>query len=100
MSRSIELGRAVLCSPANDYELWLTTSITVSPKQDATYLQQLKSAQCLDLLMSGVLWVSRGHEMHIEMRLNLHDEPLPPKQLRGLTNAILCAPVGASALVM
>jgi hypothetical protein len=100
MSRSIELGRAVLGSPANDYELWLTTLITVSPKQDATYLQQLKSTQFLDLLMSGVLWVSRGHEMHIEMRLNLRDEPLPPKQLHGLTNAILHAPVGVPALAI
>jgi len=99
MSRSIELGRAVLSSPATDHELWLTTLITISPKQDPAYLQQLTSAEYLDALTSGSVWVSRAHDMHIEIKLSLRDEPLPHKQLQDLTNAILQAPVITFALV-
>jgi len=99
MSRSIELGRAVLSSPANDHELWLTTLITISPKQDATYLQQLTSTEYLDALTSGAVWVSRGHDMHIDMTLSLRNELLPDKQLQDLANAVLDAPVSILALV-
>ena len=100
MSRSIELGRAVLSLPATDHELWLTTLVTISPKQDATYLQQLTSAEYLDALTSGAVWVRRGHDMHIDMTLSLRDELLPNQQLRDLANAVLHAPVGILALVM
>jgi hypothetical protein len=99
MSRTIELGRAVLSSPATDHELWLTTSIAIASKEGATYLQQLTSANCLDALTSGILWVNRGHDMHIEMRLTLCGETLPHKQLQDLTNAVLRAPVSVSALI-
>lgn len=95
MSKSIELGRAVLSSPATNHELWLTTLITVSSTEDATYLQQLTSSQCLDVLMSGNTWVKRGQHMHIEIRLNLHEVSLPDKQLQDLADAVLHAPVGA-----
>ena len=98
MSRSIELGRAVLSSPATDHELWLTTFITISPKRDATYLQQLTSAEYLDALTSGTVWVSRGHDMHMEIKLSLRDEPLPNKQLQDLADAVLDAPVSILAL--
>jgi hypothetical protein len=100
MSKSIELGRAVLSSPSTNHELWLTTLITISPKQDATYLQQLTSAQYLDVLASGTLWVSREYNMHIEMKLHLREEALPHNQLRDLMNAVLHAPVGTAALKM
>jgi hypothetical protein len=100
MSKSIELGRAVLSSPNTNHELWLTTLITISPKQDATYLQQLTSAQCLDVLTSGALWVSREHNMHIEMKLHLREEALPHNQLQDLMNAVLHAPVSTAALTL
>ena len=100
MSRSLELGRAVLSSPATDHELWLTTLITISPKQDATYLQQLTSAEYLDVLTSGTVWVSRGHDMHMEIKLSLCGEPLPQAQLQDLTNAVLHAPVSTIDLTL
>ena|SRR4051794_40989079 len=98
MSRSIELGRAVLGSSTSNHELWLTTLITLSPEQDATYLRQLRAGQCLELLASGGLWVGRGHGMHIDLKITMHEEALPPQQLQDLTEAILQAPVGADAL--
>jgi len=98
MSRSIELGRAVLSSPATDHELWLTTFITISPQHDATYLQQLTSTEYLDALTSGAVWVSRGHDMHLGMTLSLRDELLPNKQMQDLANAVLHAPVSTFAL--
>jgi len=98
MSRSIELGRAVLSSPATDHELWLTTFITISPKQDASYLQQLTSAEYLDALTSGAVWMSRGHDMHVDMTLSLRNQLLPNHQLHDLANAVLVAPVSTLAL--
>ena len=96
MSRSIELGRAVLGSPALKHELWLTTLITISPKQDAAYLQQLKADQCLEMLASGGLWVGRGHVMHVDLKITIRKEALSPHQLQDLAEAILQAPVGAA----
>lgn len=93
MSRSIELGRAVLCSPAANLELWLTTLITISPQQDVTDIAHLKPAQVLDFLSSGNVWVCRGHGMHIELLLTLREEPLPQRQLQDLVEGILRAPV-------
>jgi hypothetical protein len=93
MSRSIELGRAVLCSPTTNLELWLTTLITVSLKQDGTYFEQLKSAHFLDILSSKTLWVGRGHGMHIDLKLILGEEALARTQLQDLTESILRAPV-------
>ncbi|KAK1908729.1 hypothetical protein P3342_009580 [Pyrenophora teres f. teres] len=99
MSRSIELGRAVLGSPTSNHELWLTTLITISPEQCATYLQQLKAGQCLEILASGGLWVRRGHGMHIDLKITVGEEALPPRKLQELAEAIYQAPVGATALV-
>ncbi|KAF1940967.1 hypothetical protein EJ02DRAFT_378837 [Clathrospora elynae] len=93
MSRSLEVGRAVLCSPTTNLELWLTTLITISPKQGAINFQQLKPARLLDLLSSGSVWVGRDHGMHIELRLTLAEECLDRRQLRDLTESILRAPV-------
>ncbi|KAF7672493.1 hypothetical protein GT037_009524 [Alternaria burnsii] len=93
MSKLIELGRAVLSSPATNHELWLTTLITLSSREDATYLQRLTSPQCLDFLISGKTWVKRGQHMHIEIRLNLREDSLPDKQLQDLADAVLHAPV-------
>jgi hypothetical protein len=97
MSRSIELGRAVLCSPSTNLELWLTTLITLSLTPDGNNMQQLKPARLLDHLASGDVWVGRGHGMHMKLMLTLGEEPLNQKHLEDLTNAILRAPVGAAA---
>lgn len=93
MSRSIELGRAVLHAPTAHHELWLTTLITISPKQDSPYLAQLTSVQCLEALASGLLWVDRGYDMHVDLELTMNNEALLHEELRTLTNAILQAPV-------
>lgn len=93
MSRSVELGRAVLHAPTAHHELWLTTLITISPKQDSPYLAQLTPVQCLKALASGLLWIDHGHDMHVNLELTVNNEALPHKQLQTLTNAILQAPV-------
>ncbi|KAI2485344.1 hypothetical protein Ptr902_04284 [Pyrenophora tritici-repentis] len=93
MSRSFELGRAVLGSPTSDHELWLTTLITILPEQNATYLQQLKAGQCLEMLASGRLWVGRGHGMHIDLKITVREEALPPHKLAELAEAICQAPI-------
>lgn len=93
MSRLAELGRAVLCSPAQNLELWLTTLITVSPQQGDIDLQQLKPSQLLDFLSSGDVWVCRGSDMHLELLITLREEPLPHRQLQDLVENILQAPV-------
>ncbi|EUC46881.1 hypothetical protein COCMIDRAFT_4030 [Bipolaris oryzae ATCC 44560] len=93
MLRSVELGRAVLHAPTAHHELWLTTLITISPKQDSPYLAQLTPVQCLEALASGSLWVDRGHDMHVDLQLTVNNKALPHKQLQILTNAILQAPV-------
>ena len=93
MSRLVELGRAVLNTPTPNHELWLTTLITILPEQSTTYFAQLSPVQCLEALTSGALWVHRGHDMHMDLRLTLRNEALPCKQLQDLTNAVLQAPV-------
>ena len=90
------MGRAVLSAPTTNHELWLTTLITISPEQDATYLARLKPAQFLRALSSGAFWVGRGHDMHMDLKLTLQDEVLPLKQLQDLTDAIIRAPVGCA----
>lgn len=93
MPRTIELGRAVLCFPATTLELWLTTSITISPQQDSIGFDTLKVAQITSLLTSGTVWVTRGPAMSLELDLTLCDEPLHSHQLQQLAEAIIGAPV-------
>jgi hypothetical protein len=97
MSRSVELGRAVLCSPAANLELWLTTLITVSPEQNENNFQQCKPAQLLHFLSSGHVWVGRGHGMHIQLKLTIREEEVALRQIQHLTDAIIRAPVGTAA---
>ncbi|KAF2127246.1 hypothetical protein P153DRAFT_387792 [Dothidotthia symphoricarpi CBS 119687] len=93
MPRTIELGRAVLSSPATNLELWLTTLITISPQQDSTNIDQFSSASLLVLLSSGDVWVGRGNGLHIDLHLTLRGEPLAHRQLQELANNIVKAPV-------
>jgi len=48
------------------------------------------------MLASGRLWVGRGHVMHVDLKITIRKEALPPHQLEDLAEAILQAPVGAS----
>jgi len=93
MSRTIELGRAVLSSPSTKLELWLTTLITISPAQDATNLQHLSDSETIDLLASGTVWVGRANGMHLSLDITFRREPLPINQLRHLADSVVNAPV-------
>ena len=95
MPRTVEVGRAVLSSPATDLELWLTTLITVSFPQEATNMHHLRPTQFLEYLASGNVWVGRGVGFHMDLSLTLRGEPLPSEQTIPLTESILLAPVGA-----
>lgn len=92
MSRTIELGRAVLSSPTTSHELWLTTLITISPQQNSTNIEQYNPPFLLDLLSSGSVWVGRGNGLHIDLNLTLRGEPLGDRHLQELANRIVEAP--------
>lgn len=93
MSRSVELGRAVLYLPASNLELWLTTSLTFSPQESADSIEFLKQKQFLDFLSSGQIWVSHGVDMHADLCLTHLGEPLAEQQLDALAQSIVSAPV-------
>jgi hypothetical protein len=94
MSRTIEVGRAVLSSSTQRLELWLTTLITISPSQQIDN-QQLSSPALLRLLSSGNLWMGRGSGMLMQIELTLRGEPLPQERFSGLIENIMSAPVSA-----
>lgn len=96
MLRSIELGRAVLCLPGTNLELWLSTLITISLKQDKINIQQLKSVQLLNLLSSGKVWLHRGLGMYVDLYVTLRGEPVSHAQLQDLSQILLTAPVSVS----
>jgi hypothetical protein len=97
--RTIEVGRAVLSSPSTHQELWLTTLITLSQKQQQQQqlinFGQLSVDALLSRLSSGHIWVDRGRDMHIEFALTYKREPLPYQLLETLIPSILSAPVSA-----
>jgi hypothetical protein len=94
--RTIE---AVLSSPSTHQELWLTTLITLSQKQQQQQqlinFGQLSVDALLSRLSSGHIWVDRGRDMHIEFALTYKREPLPYQLLETLIPSILSAPVSA-----
>jgi len=93
MRKSIELGRAVLSTTTANFELWLTTLITISPQQQCTNLEQRDAASILSLLSSGDVWVGRGQGLHIDLDITLRGQPLAEEQLQQLSEALLEAPV-------
>jgi hypothetical protein len=95
MSRTIELGRAVLDSSSAKLQLWLTTLITISPERDSTNVQHLNTQALLDLLLSGNVWVGRGNGMHMVLELTANGDPIGSKDLQVLAEQIINAPVGA-----
>lgn len=98
MTRTVEVGRAVLTSSTQHLELWLTTLIDISPAQHSTNIEKLSSLSLLHYLSSGDAWVGRGNGMHIEMVLNLRGEPFPRHELQELRDMITQAPVSLRGL--
>lgn len=94
MLRKLEIGRAVLCSPQSNLELWLTAFITLLIPQDELDMQQMKAETLIDLLPSGNVWVGRGNDMHLIVELTLREEPLAEEQLQVQCRSLLQAPVG------
>ncbi|KAF2035584.1 hypothetical protein EK21DRAFT_54099 [Setomelanomma holmii] len=92
-NRTIEVGRAVLASSAQNLELWLTNLITISPKQHSLEHQQLTSTSLIELLSFGSIWVGRGTGMRVKFTVTLQGDPLPHKQMQDLIHDILEAPV-------
>jgi len=93
MSRTIELGRAVLDSSVTQLQLWFTTLITISPQQNSIDIQHLKQTALLEYLSSGKVWVSRGYDMYIELEITNDGEPLGQRELHILGQQIINAPV-------
>ncbi|KAF2794658.1 hypothetical protein K505DRAFT_360864 [Melanomma pulvis-pyrius CBS 109.77] len=93
MSRTIELGRAVLDLPSAQLQVWFTTLITVSPQQNSIDIQHLDKQALLSLLFSGDTWVGRGQGMHFVLELTVNGEPLGRTDLDSLAKQIVNAPV-------
>lgn len=93
MSRTLELGRAVLNVANSPHQLWFTTLITVSPQHDTTNLQDIKQTDLLDQLLTGNFWVRRGDCLHLALELNVEGEPLEREEQDRLTDSLINAPV-------
>jgi hypothetical protein len=98
MSRTVELGRAVLSISEPPSQLWLTTLITISLQHDSLDLQQYNRPELLKFLLSREVWVCRGHGMQLALNITLYGEPLGTKERDDLAESIVDAPVGASSL--
>lgn len=93
MSRSLELGRAVISSQIPSIELWLTTFITVSSQQGGINdVQRLTCSEILELLFSKSVWVSRANGTHMTLEITLNGEPLG-HNMEALAQSLIHAPV-------
>jgi hypothetical protein len=95
MTKTIEVGRAVLTSSAHHQELWLRTLIIISSSQPSIDLEELAPYTILSLLSSGNVWIDCGYGMRIEIRLTWRGETFPQRELQELMNNILQAPVSS-----
>jgi len=93
MSRTLELGRAVLGSQSASLQLWLTTSITLSSQDESTNLKQLNPTQIIEDLLSGKYWVCRGNGLHLALELTVQGESLDCEKREQLARSITNAPV-------
>ncbi|KAF2848038.1 hypothetical protein T440DRAFT_470623 [Plenodomus tracheiphilus IPT5] len=93
MSRTLELGRAVLGSSEPHLELWLTTFITLLTPQSNSDLQQLSATSLFNLLSSGRMWADRGHDLHLVIEPTFGEEPLAAEHLQQLTESLFHAPL-------
>jgi hypothetical protein len=92
MSRTLELGRAVL-STAHSHQLWFTTLITISPQHEATNLLHIKQNDLIDQLLTGIFWVRRGNGLHLVLEVTVEGEPLERDEQDKLTQSLINAPV-------
>ncbi|KAK7181542.1 hypothetical protein DPSP01_008937 [Paraphaeosphaeria sporulosa] len=99
MSRTIELGRAVIAMQAANIELWLTTLITLSPDLNNPAAQNisfdadnLEIDTLLDYMSSGNVWVKRGNDMHMSFNCTKLGQPLDSHGLQQLGDCIVNAP--------
>jgi hypothetical protein len=93
MTRTFEVGRAVLASTTQNLELWLSTLITLSPSQDSIDVEQLSFRSLSHLLSSGKIWIGRGNCMRIELAISHRGEPFPRLELQMMREKIIQAPV-------
>ncbi|ORY09348.1 hypothetical protein BCR34DRAFT_372383 [Clohesyomyces aquaticus] len=93
MSRTVELGRAVLCSSSSQLQLWLKTLITLSPQQDATNLHHLDKNAFIEHLVEQNAWVCRGIGLHFTLQLSFQGKPLCRQEIGDLGRMILNAQV-------
>jgi hypothetical protein len=93
MSRTVEVGRAVLASSTQHLELWLTTLIVISPLQQWINIGQLSSRSILKHMSSGEVWVGRGNGLRLEISIMLRGEPFPLTEFQELLSSIIEAPV-------
>jgi hypothetical protein len=74
-------------------QLWLTTSITISPQDELTNLPQLNQSQVLEYLLSGNCWVCRANGLHLALEFTVQGEPLDREEKERLAVSIVNAPV-------
>lgn len=105
MSRTIELGRAVIAMQSANVELWLTTLITLSPDTNnpagqniSIDFQDLATNVLLDYVSSGNVWVKRGDSMHMSFNCTQLGRPLDSRGLQQLGVCIINAPVSDGGL--
>ncbi|KAF2740677.1 hypothetical protein EJ04DRAFT_558666 [Polyplosphaeria fusca] len=92
MSRTLELGRAVLDSTNAGLQLWFTTLITVSTEQLSNDTAQHSQSDILDLLLSEDILVDRGHGMNMVLDIAIQGEPIHAIDRKQLLQKILNAP--------
>ncbi|CAI6338226.1 unnamed protein product [Periconia digitata] len=92
MQRTVELVRAVISATEASLELWLTTYITLSPKQHCLDIEQLSAPALLNFLKSGEVWVYGTERMHLVLDISLRGEPMDLYDTKALAAAIVDAP--------
>lgn len=105
MSRTVEMGRAVIALQAASIDLWLTTLITLSPDANNSPAQHTNLDFCslapnelLGYLSSGNTWVARGPAMHMTFDIQKLGRPLHSDCLRQLGDGIVNAPVSRDSM--
>ncbi|KAH7125438.1 hypothetical protein B0J11DRAFT_306723 [Dendryphion nanum] len=95
MTKTIELGRAVIASADSGIQLWSTTLITLSPLERSFDTQALDHFSLVQLVHSGYVWVCRGNGLYLDIKLTTQGENLRGAELSQLANKLMNAPVWA-----
>ncbi|PVH94643.1 hypothetical protein DM02DRAFT_676054 [Periconia macrospinosa] len=91
MLRTVELGRAVITTETS-LELWLTTLITLSSKQNCIDLEQLSNSALISFLTSGGACVYRSECMSLVSDITMRGEPVDRDDMESLAARIVNAP--------